>query len=71
VDRVAREHLHEVERKVADLEALRHELRGLLGRCRHGTAAECRIEQALSPDRSAFEGRNPAQSTSWLRGNLS
>src|SRR3954470_3544701 len=26
VDRVAREHLEEVERKIADLEALRHEL---------------------------------------------
>ncbi|SDE28832.1 MerR family transcriptional regulator [Belnapia rosea] len=49
VDRVAREHLEEVERKIADLEALRHELRDLIGQCRHGTVAECRIVQALSP----------------------
>jgi Cu(I)-responsive transcriptional regulator len=49
VDRVAREHLDEVERKIADLEALRRELRDLIGQCRHGTVAECRIVQALSP----------------------
>lgn len=49
VDLVAREHLEEVERKIADLEALRHELRDLIGQCRHGTVAECRIVQALSP----------------------
>nr|WP_314070780.1 helix-turn-helix domain-containing protein [uncultured Roseococcus sp.] len=49
VDHVAREHLGEVERKIADLEALRRELRDLIGQCRHGTVAECRIVQALSP----------------------
>jgi Cu(I)-responsive transcriptional regulator len=49
VDRVARQHLEEVERKIADLEALRHELRDLIGQCRHGTVAECRIIGALSP----------------------
>jgi DNA-binding transcriptional MerR regulator len=49
VDRVAREHLHEVERKIADLEALRRELRDVIGQCRHGTVAECRILGALSP----------------------
>ena len=52
VDRVAREHLGEVERKIADLEALRRELQDLIGQCRHGTVAECRIVQALSPHRS-------------------
>ena len=49
VDRVAREHLGEVERKIADLEALRRELQGLIGQCRHGTVDECRIIEALSP----------------------
>lgn len=49
VDQVAREHLGEVERKITDLEALRRELRDLIGQCRHGTVAECRIVQALSP----------------------
>jgi Cu(I)-responsive transcriptional regulator len=49
VDQVARQHLEEVERKIADLEALRRELQDLIGQCRHGTVAECRILQALSP----------------------
>jgi Cu(I)-responsive transcriptional regulator len=53
VDRVAREHLNEVERKIADLEALRRELQDLVGQCRRGTVAECRIVQALSPDRGS------------------
>jgi Cu(I)-responsive transcriptional regulator len=49
VDRVAREHLEEVERKIADLQALRRELQDLIGQCRHGTVAECRILEALAP----------------------
>lgn len=53
VDVIAREHLSEVERKLADLTALRHELTALLGQCRHGTVAECRIIEALAPTSSA------------------
>lgn len=53
VDQVAREHLEEVERKIADLEALRRELQDLIGQCRHGTVAECRILSALSPQDGA------------------
>jgi Cu(I)-responsive transcriptional regulator len=49
VDAIARQHLAAVERKIADLEALRRELGGLIGQCRRGTVAECRILQALSP----------------------
>lgn len=50
VDAIAREHLDEVERKIADLTALRCELEDLIGRCRNpGTAAECRIIEALAP----------------------
>jgi Cu(I)-responsive transcriptional regulator len=49
VDRVACEHLEEVERKIADLQALRRELQDLIGQCRHGTVAECRILEALAP----------------------
>lgn len=49
IDLIARGHLAEVERKVADLTALGHELRQILGQCRHGTVAECRIIEALSP----------------------
>lgn len=56
VDRVAREHLNEVERKIADLAALRRELQDLIGQCRHGTVAECRIVRALSPKADAPPG---------------
>ena len=49
VDVIARGHLAEVERKVVDLTALGHELRQIIGQCRHGTVAECRIIEALSP----------------------
>jgi Cu(I)-responsive transcriptional regulator len=50
VDAIAREHLAQVKRKLADLAALRRELESLIGQCRHGTVAECRILEALAPD---------------------
>jgi Cu(I)-responsive transcriptional regulator len=49
VDVIAREHLAEVDRKVAGLAALRRELDSIISRCSHGTVAECRIIEALSP----------------------
>lgn len=49
VDAIAREHLVQVKRKLADLAALRRELKSLIGQCRHGTIAECRILEALAP----------------------
>ena len=49
VDAIAREHLVDVKRKLADLSALRRELDLLIGQCRHGTVAECRILEALAP----------------------
>ena len=49
VDRIARLHLVEVERKLADLKTLRVELRQVIGQCRHGTIADCRIIEALAP----------------------
>jgi len=49
VDAIAREHLAEVTRKLADLAALQHELQSLIGQCHHGTVAECRILEALAP----------------------
>jgi Cu(I)-responsive transcriptional regulator len=51
VDAIACEHLAEVQRKLADLTALRRELRALIGQCRHGTVAECRILEALAPSK--------------------
>jgi Cu(I)-responsive transcriptional regulator len=49
VDSIARTHLADIERKIADLEALRGELNGLIRQCRHGTIDECRILEALAP----------------------
>lgn len=49
VDLIAREHLREVDRKIADLQALRLELDSVIGQCRHGNVAECRIIEALAP----------------------
>jgi DNA-binding transcriptional MerR regulator len=49
VDAIAREHLEEVDRKIADLQALRRELDSLIGQCGHGRVAECRIIEALAP----------------------
>lgn len=52
VDAIAREHLNEVERKIADLSALHRELDELIGQCQCGTIAECRIIEALSPTKT-------------------
>jgi Cu(I)-responsive transcriptional regulator len=49
VDAIAKEHLTEVDRKIADLRALRRELANMLNQCRCGTVADCRIIEALSP----------------------
>ena len=49
VDAIAREHLAEVDHKIADLAALRRELGNIISQCGHGTVAECRIIEALSP----------------------
>jgi len=51
VDAIAKEHLAEVDRKIADLHALRRELGNMVDQCRCGTVAECRIIEALSPGR--------------------
>lgn len=51
VDVIARQHLDEVERKIADLAAMRDELTEVLGRCQRGTIAECRIIETLAPTR--------------------
>ncbi len=52
VDAIARAHLADVKRKLADLSALRRELDSLIGHCRHGTVADCRIIEALAPTRA-------------------
>ncbi|CAM4349159.1 MerR family transcriptional regulator [Novosphingobium lubricantis] len=49
VDVIAGKHLAEVDRKLADLSALRRELAALISTCEGGTVAECRILEALAP----------------------
>ena len=49
VDAIAKAHLADVEQKIADLEALRGELKGLIRQCRRGSIAECKILDALAP----------------------
>ena len=53
VDGIAREHLHVVQRKIADLEALRRELSELIASCGQSSIAQCRILQALTPTQAA------------------
>ncbi len=52
VDALARDHLAEVERKIADLTALRRELATMIESCKGGTVSECRIIEALGPPTS-------------------
>ena len=49
VDRIARVHLAEIDRKIADLSALRTELDRIIGSCSHGTVADCKIIETLAP----------------------
>ncbi len=49
VDAIATAHLREVDRKIADLKALRRELAQVITSCKGGTTAECRILEALAP----------------------
>ena len=50
VNELVQKHLTEVEQKIADLTALRRELRSLVSQCRTGTIRECRILDALAPN---------------------
>src|SRR3546814_18393571 len=45
IDRIAHAHLAEVDRKIADLTALRRELKAVIDSCDGGTVADCRIDR--------------------------
>ncbi len=47
VDAIARRRLHEVEARLARLEALGTELRRMIGECRHDRVADCRVLEVL------------------------
>jgi len=55
VDAIARQHLAEVERKIADLKAMRRELSTVIDQCGRNVIADCRIIEALSPTRKRVE----------------
>ncbi len=55
VDELASGHLAAIDRKLADLAALRRELAALLTSCRGGTVSECRILEAFGPVPSQAE----------------
>jgi Cu(I)-responsive transcriptional regulator len=49
VDTVAREHLAQIDQKIADLRALRRELDDIISQCGQGAICDCRIIEALGP----------------------
>lgn len=51
-DAIASRHLAQVEAKIAQLAALRDELRRIIGSCRGGIAADCRVIEALGDHQS-------------------
>jgi DNA-binding transcriptional MerR regulator len=56
VDGIARVHLDEIDRKIGDLSALRTELDRVIGSCRHGTVADCKIIETLGPRTQSANG---------------
>lgn len=46
-DRIASHHLAQVEQKIAQLNSLRDELSHMVGRCRTGLTADCRVIEVL------------------------
>lgn len=55
VDRIARVHLAEIDRKIADLSALRTELDRMIGSCGHRSIADCKIIETLAPRIAAIK----------------
>lgn len=47
-DSIARKHLEDVERRIAQLSALRGELRRMVDECGHGHVCDCRVIEVLA-----------------------
>ena len=47
-DSIARNHLGDIERRIASLQALRSELTRMIDECGHGRICDCRIIEALA-----------------------
>lgn len=52
VDTIARAQLVDIDRKLADLKAMRAELDRIIKQCDHGVVADCKIIEALAPNAS-------------------
>lgn len=48
VDAIARTHLADVERRIGRLEALRDELKRMIGQCQQGRIRDCRVLEVLA-----------------------
>lgn len=48
VDAIAKRHLQEVERRIEQLQALRKELKRMIGECGMGKVSQCRIIETLA-----------------------
>jgi len=48
VDSIAQQHLEDVERRIAQLQALRSELKRMIKDCGHGRVAACRVIETLA-----------------------
>jgi DNA-binding transcriptional MerR regulator len=48
VDEITRRHLSEVDRRIAQLSALRGELMRMVDECSHGRVGDCRVIETLS-----------------------
>lgn len=60
-DRIARKHLAEVEQRLAQLIALKAELKRIVRSCAGGTAAQCRVIEALANHDHCNAGQGDAQ----------
>ena len=49
IDRIARVHWVEIDRKIAELAALRSELARVISSCSRGMVAACKISETLTP----------------------
>ena len=47
-DSIARRHLADIERRIAELTALRNELSRMVSECGHGRICECRIVEVIA-----------------------
>jgi DNA-binding transcriptional MerR regulator len=58
VDEIARRHVEDIDRRIAQLGALRGELQRSVDACGHGRVGECRVIEALADPTTAVSLKN-------------